>query len=103
MADKRPYELHTNQELKLMLAGTKPLAAFLYAKGESETLYLGNQPFGKYVKEGRLLRHDCTFTRQGVGLILVLFALPSETWRFKAYELMWRLSEQCGWNDTLER
>jgi hypothetical protein len=33
----------------------------------------------------------------------VLFCLPGEEWRFKAYDLMCQLSEKIGWNDTLER
>ncbi|CAL4866147.1 hypothetical protein MMA231_00385 [Asticcacaulis sp. MM231] len=103
MKAKRPYKPHTNHELKLMLAGTKPFAAFSYREGEDEAFYLGDQPFKRHVKNGQLMRYDWVCTQQGVELHFVLFALPGEEWRFKAYELMWRLSEQCDWNDTLER
>ena len=103
MAEKRPYKLHTNRELKLMLAGTKPLAAFLYREGEDETFYLGRQPFQKHVDLGVIVRRDRIFSHRGAKLQLVLFALPGEEWRFKAYELMWQLAEVDGWNDTLER
>jgi len=86
-----------------MLAGKKPLAAFLYAEGEDEALYLNDQPFAKHEKKRQLVRYDRLFSRQEVKLHLVLFALPGEEWRFHAYELMWQLSEKIGWNDTLER
>jgi hypothetical protein len=99
----RPYALHTNRELWMMLRGEKPFAAFLDQEGFTETIGLGGQPFQTYVEQGRLIRHDRRFERSGVRLHRLLFALPGEEWRFKAFELMWDLAEFGPWNDTLER
>jgi hypothetical protein len=102
-SQRRPYKLHTNRELSLMLKGEKPLAAFLYAEGEDEASNLSNQDFGTYVNKGVLLRDDHLFQAGPYLLHLVLFALPAEVWRFKAYHLMWEIFEKTKWNETLER
>jgi len=86
-----------------MLAGTKPLSAFLFRVDEDEDIYLGGQPFDRYVAEGRLLRHETHYMLGGAELISLLFALPDQAWRFQSYDLMMRLMQSDGWNDTLER
>jgi hypothetical protein len=98
----RPYTLHTNRELWMMLRGEKPFAAFLDEEGFTETIGFGGQPFQTYVDQGRLVRYDRYFEVKGQRLHRVLFALPGEEWRFKAYELIWDLG-LGGWNDTFER
>ena len=81
----RPYLIHTNRELGLMLAGLKPLAVFADAKDHFPDVvvrYL--RLFDKHVGIGALTRRD-HFSPWGNGKKLtlhrILFALPGEEWR----------------------
>lgn len=89
-----PYQVHTNRELGLMLAGIKPLASFV---DEADCFpvcvarYI--RLFDKSVRTGRISRMDHHFERQVSGKIRrmhrILFALPGEEWRMSEYiELM---------------
>ena len=79
-----PYQVHTNRELGLMLAGEKPLASFVDGKGcfpESVSRYL--RLFDRHVEEGRIVRRDHFVEVEGGGTYTshrILFALPGEEW-----------------------
>jgi len=95
-------EIHTNRDLSRMLAGTKPLAAFLLDGGLTEEQALSEQPFQEYVQEGRIIRFEVDITMNGRPMRRLLFALPGQEWRFEAYcALLDLLSE--GWSEDKER
>lgn len=96
---------HTNRELSLMLAGVKPLAAFLLDGGLTEDQALSGQPFAAHVAEGRIVRFEIATNEIGLDsqpMRRLLFALPGEEWRFERYiALMDSMRE--GWSDEKER
>ena len=97
-----PYRVHTNRELGLMLAGTKPLASFCEHDGcWPEVLLRYFRLFDRQVSAGRLARHDHHFADHGQALHRVQFALPGETWRFQAMIELW--SEPGPWTQARER
>ena len=75
---------HTNRELRLMLEGSKPFAAFLLDGGLTEEQALSDQPFERYVDEGRIVRFEAPVEINGLPMTRLLFALPGEEWRFDA-------------------
>ena len=99
-----PYQIHTNRELGLMLAGSKPLAVFVDGEGcfpEVVLRYLRH--FDRYVATGRLLRRDhLSRDRWQPSYVShrVLFALPSAAWRIDA---MIELKESNHWSHDHER
>jgi len=94
------YPAHDCRELSLMLAGRKPLATFHMSSEQSlDEVTWRPQPWDRYVEEERIKRFEFSYT--GVdGAIgrAVLFALPGEAWRFKAYEMLWRHSLEYGFS-----
>lgn len=99
---KLPYKLHTNRELGLMLAGTKPLAMFVDGEGRfPEVLLRYFRLFDRHVASGCLIRRD-HFSRWSPAYVShrVLFALPSEAWRIDA---MIELKESPDWTPDHER
>ena len=106
-SDDLPYQTHTNRELLLMLEGTKPLASFVGQHPiDPDVEDIPERLFDPYVSAGRLLKHEFVEAREvapGVRLRRVLYALPSEEWRIKAYTLMLETAEKSGWNEGFER
>jgi len=111
--DDLPYRVHTGRELALMLAGTKPLAAFIDDFPSLHGLYvIPEREFEPHVAAGRIVkREDITAPGPGapvgrgqrLGTRRVLYALPCEAWRIDAYLLLWKTAEKSGWNAGFER
>ena len=107
--DDLPYTVHTNRELALMLAGTKPLAAFI---GEyppnPEVEDIPERKFEPYVRSGRFVKREVICPETGrdsreLGLRRVLYAQPDQQWRIDAYLLLWDTASKSGWNEGFER
>ncbi|MEJ6785039.1 hypothetical protein [Aminobacter sp. Piv2-1] len=103
-----PYSLHTNRELDMMLAGTKPFAAFSHQRveGFEKPDALAGQDFEPHVKSGVLSEHVRTFrgTSEGVPLDVdyYFYAVPGEEWRVEAYSLLLELLHRGAWCSQLE-
>lgn len=106
------YEIHTNQELELMLEGKKPLAMFyddISCLPEEDII--PEKRFAPYVSSGTFLRAEETFEgsyaeKLGRNSLVkyVLFVVPEEEWRIKALFLLLReLYRTFEWNETCER
>jgi hypothetical protein len=111
--DDLPYRVHTGRELALMLAGTKPLAAFC---DEYPSLHgvkvIPEKEFEPHVAAGRVVKQEDitapgpgapTVRRPRRGIRRVLYALPQQAWRIEAYLLLWKTAEKSGWNAGFER
>lgn len=105
--DDLPYLVHTNHELELMLAGTKPFASF---SGEypsnPDFEEIPDKKFDPYVMAGRLVKREFVeLVSYGGdrGVRRVFYALPSEAWRIDAYILLLKTASLTGWNESLER
>ena len=100
-----PYLVHTNRELGLMLAGTKPLASFVDGKEsfpEVVSRYL--RLFDRHVAEGRLVRLDHFSEISGRAQYTshrILFALLGEEWRMQA--MVDLMSDSTAWTSAHER
>lgn len=111
--DDRPYRVHTGRELALMLAETKPLAAFSDVYPSLHGLcVIPEREFEPHVAAGRIIerqhidpaREDARVVKgQKIGMRRVLYALPGEQWRINAYLLLWKTAEKSGWNEGFER
>jgi hypothetical protein len=105
--DALPYKVHTNRELLLMLAGTKPMAAFVDDRpGEPQYEVVPERQFDPYVRSGRFVKReqiDASGRGEGRPCRHVLYATPQEAWRMEAYLLMWRTFEKSGWSEGFER
>jgi hypothetical protein len=111
--DDRPYQVHTDRELALMLAGVKPLAVFCDECPSLHGLYvIPEREFEPHVTNGRLVKREQivppaatapVVKGQRIGSRRVLYALPSEQWRIDAYLLLWKTAEKSGWNEGFER
>lgn len=107
---ERPYTLHTNRELPMMLAGTKPLAVFAHERvdGFEKSDALANQDFAPHVADGTLSEHVRTFQiplRSGAKLDIDywFYTLRGEEWRIEAYSLLLELLHHRGpWCSQLE-
>ncbi len=97
-----PYEPHTNNELELMLAGHKPLAAFCdsYASCDHEEI-IPRRAFQPYVDSGRFVMRDYSVVEK--KLYRVLYALKAEAWRIDAYILLWDVAAKAGFGEWFER
>lgn len=97
-----PYQIHTNRELGLMLAGKKPLAMFVDGAGrfpECVLRYL--RMFDRHVALGRFVRRDHLSDAFGAYVShRILFALPEEAWRI---DEMIALKESEQWTREHER
>lgn len=94
------YFYHDCRELSLMLAGEKPFASFHLAPGEQlEDAMWRPQPFDRYVEQGRIFRYETSFERDpNKEARAVLFALPGEEWRCRAYEMLFLNSLAYGFS-----
>jgi hypothetical protein len=111
--DDRPYRVHTDRELALMLAGTKPLAAFCDEYPSLHGLYIiPEREFEPHVAAGRLVKREQiepaaatapAVKGQRMGTRRVLYAVPGEQWRIDAYLLLWKTAKESGWNEGFER
>ncbi|KAA3450923.1 hypothetical protein C7I87_09330 [Mesorhizobium sp. SARCC-RB16n] len=106
---KRPYALHTNRELAMMLAGTKPLAVFSHERvdGFEKSDALADQDFAPHIGDGMLSEHVRTFQiplSQGATLDIDywFYALKGEEWRVEAYSLLLDLLHRGAWCPQLE-
>jgi hypothetical protein len=99
---------HTGKELDLMLQRKKPLAAFVEVLPNDRDLNLiPEHSFAPHVADGTISRFDY-FQKFNKGngdtkLHRVLYALAGEEWRFRAHEMLWRLADEYGWSQDLEK
>lgn len=106
--DAYPYPVHTNRELDLMLAGHKPLAAFVHERvdGFEKADALAGQDFEPHVRSGRLSEHLRTFPLDGpdrsVRVEYWFYTLPGEEWRVESYCLLVPLMLRGAWSAELE-
>jgi len=108
--DSLPYKVHTNRELAMMLAGTKPLAAFVGEfPANSRYEEIPERFFDPYVRSGRFVKRECIYPTSCDGQAeprkfrRVLYALPHEQWRIDAYLLLHETAEKSGWSEGFER
>jgi hypothetical protein len=98
---------HTGRELLLMLKKEKPFAAFSVAVADSDVEgIIPEDYFEPHVREGTIVKK--VHIRKGGRkmphpLRNVLYALPSEEWRFNAYIALWDLATVYGWNPGFEK
>ena len=106
-----PYEIHTNRELEFMLRHGKPLAHFSDAyPPEPHEQIIPQEAFAPYVANSTFemrafVELEPTSSRrpQSFGVIHVLYARPSETWRIDAYIAMIETAAKAGWGEGFER
>lgn len=109
LTDQLPYTVHTNRELVMMLAGTKPLAVF--SDTHPSTLppfeVIPEDVYAPYVEAGRLVRRELIVMPSNpireLAMRIVCYALPTETWRIDAYLLLHQQGDKFGWSETCER
>ena len=106
---ERPYVLHTNRELEMMLAGNKPLAVFAHEKvdGFEKSAALANQDFAPHVADGTLSEQVKTrtiFLPSGapVDIDYWFYTLRGEEWRVEAYWLLVNFRNSRGWCPQFE-
>ena len=101
-----PYIIHTNKELRLMLAGEKPLAVFAidHTPSFGRTEALGGQDFATEVEAGRMVERSEWFSSEDAHNIEYLFfAVKGEEWRIEAYLLLLEMLYQVRtWSWRLE-
>jgi hypothetical protein len=101
--DERPYKIHTNRELVMMLSGEKPFSAFsewCAAKPERE---YPEKYFDPYVKSGLFVK-KVFFSGEGKRKAKhVLYAKVGEEWRIEAHMLLMATATKEGWNRGFER
>ena len=107
-----PYKIHTNNELSMMLEGSKPLACF---SDEISVLpdenIIPEKEFSPFVISGKFVREEKTLEGPFVEKLgrkakirTVIFCIPSELWRMNAMFLLREQFNRTGkWNETLER
>jgi hypothetical protein len=105
--DDLPYKVHTGRELRLMLAGEKPMSVFSKRHpSPSEEPNADVQPFAKWVESGRLTRfEEIVFDGDDrtTGIAYAMYTLPDESWRAKAYVVLKRAGARSGWGAGMER
>ena len=105
--DDLPYKTHTGRELKLMLAGTKPMAVFSARHGDigGESAACG-QPFDKWVSNGRLCRYEDVVPDDDEAKQAIrydIYTLPTEAWRANAFRFLKKAAAKSGWSVGMER
>ena len=99
-----PYIIHTGREIELMLSCKKPMAAFCEVLEFSfDESIIPEQAFAPHVSDGSIVKTEVIIGSPPKQLRRVLFALPGEEWRMRAYLLMWEVAGKSGWNESLER
>ena len=91
------YQIHTNRELDLMIAKSKPMAVFYKNIKEEFDIYGGQnfeELYKKYSFEKRVIRRNNTE--------YTFFTLPKEQWRVEAYMLMLGVRDSLGNNRHTE-
>lgn len=105
--DDLPYRIHTDRELALMLAGTKPLASFVGAYPPNPQFEeIPERLFDPYVEAGKFIKREFVeLISHGQVRCLrrILYSLTSESWRIDAYILLLQIAGKTGWNEALER
>jgi hypothetical protein len=105
--DDLPYQIHTNRELALMLAGKKPLSAFVGTHPHCADIEeIPERLFDKHVSSGRFIKKECIEPLQeGLAAMIrrVFYALPEESWRINAYILLFQTARRAGWSEGFER
>jgi hypothetical protein len=101
--DELGYQVHTNRELSLMLAGTKPLAVFSESLPNPGIELIPERRFDPYVHAGRFIKQEHVSVLADLRTRSVLYALPREAWRIPAYLLLKSTAEKVGWNESFER
>jgi len=98
-----PYRLHTGRELRMMLAGVKPLAVFsdVYEDDPSPWCF-PTDVFEPHVRAGTLVKREFVELADERVRVL-LYALAPEAWRIDAYILVSQAALHEGWNDALTR
>jgi len=112
--DDLPYKVHTNRELILMLARSKPLAAYV-EDHPRVTVHevIPESAFEPYVVSGRFVKREKLYpgsdgvagVRNGAhrSIRRVLYAQREEAWRIDAYLLLHETAVYSGWNEGFER
>ena len=104
--DVLSYPTHTARELRMLLDGEKPLAAFFYVLGcETEEVVTFGQRFDEFVRRKMINKFthgpvDIGYGMQGMHL---LDCLPHEGWRVPAYLLLKSIAERGIWSEGMER
>ncbi|AZO53314.1 hypothetical protein EJ077_07170 [Mesorhizobium sp. M8A.F.Ca.ET.057.01.1.1] len=104
-----PYLVHTNRELEMMLAGSKPFAVFAHERvdGFEKSDALANQDFATYVANGTVSEHIRSFTRHlpdgsSLDIDYYFYSRRGEEWRVEAFllllDLMGRGPGALNWN-----
>lgn len=105
--DDLPYQIHTNRELALMLAGEKPLSVFAESlPPSSEVEEIPERLFDPYVATGRFIKKEYIEPVQAGSEVMirrVLYAFPTEYWRINAYILLLETAKKSGWSEGFER
>lgn len=105
--DDLPYQLHTNRELALMLAGVKPLSTFSGTWPPSDVIEeIPERLFDPHVLAGTFVKGECLEsigTSSTQNMRRVLYALKEEAWRINAHFLLWKTATKSGWNEGFER
>lgn len=100
-----PYLVHTNRELGLMLAGTKPLAMFSYIGGREVDFVLRYlRLFDRHVAAGRFTKREEVSILHRLNDRLnhqIFYTLPGEEWRVDA--MLELLAMPGAWSNERER
>ncbi len=99
---------HEGQELKLMLAGKKHLAAFSDVVPDDGIIHeqiIPEEKFKPYVDSGQIIRQSTEFKKPGGYLLrIVCFITPNEMWRAKTYIYLRKkiYFKEIRYTDTLD-
>jgi len=108
--DDSPYEVHTRRELRLMQAGTKPMAVFsdVYPADANPWIF-PEDVFDPHVRSGRIVQREYIELCEPQlpapfrGMRVLIYALAHEAWRIDAYIMMRSTASRSGWNEGFER
>lgn len=104
--DGLSYLIHTNRELLMMLQRDKPLAVFIDTYPEASGS-IPEEAFAPYVRKGRFIRkesiEESILDGKPVMFRRVMYAQPSEEWRFEAYLENTRQADGPRFNPDIER
>jgi len=108
--DGLPYLVHTNRELAMMLAGTKPLAMFYASEPTDNAWTIPEDVFAPHVASGRFVRRELVWLDERLpegtrGIRFVFYAVAVEAWRIDAFLAMKTAAALSGGHgsEALER
>ena len=107
--DALPYLTHTNRELAMMLAGTKPLAMFYDSEPSDNAWTIPEAVFAPHVASGRFVQRelvwlDADASAGARGTRYVFYAVAIEAWRIDAFIAMKTAATLSGYgSEALER